>query len=292
MTVETTDNAKHVVDKALASIGDLATLPEVTIRIIEIVEDPKSTARDLHEVIKNDPALSVKVLKVVNSAFYGLPGQVASVDRAIILLGLSAVKNIAIAASIARLFKGKRISEHFSAADLWRHSVAVAVAGRSLAKCSPHPVMTDEIFVAGLIHDIGSLVERQTHPDEFAEVIDRCMTSDINFLECERELIGADHQAFGAGLTVKWKFPRHLRAAVGFHHNPESLSVELQNMATIIQVADIMCCQEQIGFPLTARDGEITPAMLDTLGISQEQLDEIREALPEQVEDAEVSLSS
>ena len=139
MSVDTAENAKQVVDKALASIGDLATLPEVTIKIIEIVEDQKSTARDLHEVIKNDPALSVKVLKVVNSAFYGLPGQVASVDRAIILLGLSAVKNIAIAASIARLFKGKKISQQFRASDLWRHSVGVAVAARSLAKASPHP---------------------------------------------------------------------------------------------------------------------------------------------------------
>ena len=82
MTVETAERAKQIVDSAMASIGDIATLPEVTIKIIELVEDPKSTARDLHDVIKNDPALSVKVLKVVNSAFYGLPGQVASVDRA------------------------------------------------------------------------------------------------------------------------------------------------------------------------------------------------------------------
>ena len=110
MSVQTADNTKAVVEKALASVGDIATLPEVTIKIIQIVEDPRSTARDLHDTIKNDPALSVKILKVVNSAFYGLPGQVASVDRAIILLGLSAVKNIAIAASIARLFKGRRIS--------------------------------------------------------------------------------------------------------------------------------------------------------------------------------------
>src|SRR3989304_2874428 len=134
MSVETVDKAKLVVANALSSIGDLATLPEVTIKIIELVEDPRSTARDLHQVIKNDPALSVKVLKVVNSAFYGLPGQVASVDRAIILLGLSTVKNIAIAASIARLFKGKRISEQFSASDLWLHSVAVAGAARALTK--------------------------------------------------------------------------------------------------------------------------------------------------------------
>src|SRR3990172_609236 len=101
MPIETVDQAKTIVERALGAIGDVATLPEVTIKVIEIVEDPKSTARDLHQVIKNDPALSVKILKVVNSAFYGLPGQVASVDRAIILLGLSAVKNLAIAASIA-----------------------------------------------------------------------------------------------------------------------------------------------------------------------------------------------
>ena len=291
MAVSTADNVKATVDKAMGAIGDLATLPEVTIRIIEIVEDPKSTARDLHAVIKNDPALSVKVLKVVNSAFYGLPGQVASVDRAIILLGLSAVKNISIAASIARLFKGKRVSEQFSAADLWRHSVAVAVAARSLAKCSPHPVMSDEVFVAGLIHDIGTLVERQSFPDQFTEVIDRCSDGDGDFLEFEKEIIGADHQAFGVGLTTKWKFPRHLRAAVGFHHNPNALSVELRNMAVVIQLADVLCCQEQIGFYLTARNREITAEMLDTLSISLEQIEEIRNTLADQVSDADISLT-
>jgi len=290
--VETADQTQTVVDRAIAAIGDIATLPEVTIKIIEIVEDPKSTARDLHEVIKNDPALSVKVLKVVNSAFYGLPGQVASVDRAIILLGLSAVKNIAIAASIARLFKGKRISEQFSAAGLWQHSVAVAVAARTLAKCSPNPAMADELFVAGLIHDIGTLVERQTLPDQFAEVIRRCTETDIEFLACEREVIGADHQAFGVGLTTKWKFPRHLRAAVGFHHNPEAVSVELRNIATVIRAADIMACQAKIGFYFTARHDEIGPEILEALGITQAQFEEVRASVPQQLEEAEATLKS
>ncbi len=292
MSVETVDRAKAVVDTALASIGDIATLPEVTIKIIHIVEDPKSTARDLHEVIKNDPALSVKVLKVVNSAFYGLPGQVASVDRAIILLGLSAVKNIAIAASIARLFKGKRISEQFSAADLWRHSVAVSVAARSLGKLSPHPVMLDELFVAGLIHDIGTLVERQAFPDEFSEVIRRCGETGQNFLECEREVLGADHQAFGVGLTTKWKFPRHLRAAVGFHHNPDAVSVEVKNMATLIHVADVIACQERMGFYLSAQNDAITPEQLDLLCLTDEHIAEVRLALPEQLADAEATLKA
>lgn len=291
MPTQAADKANEAVEKAIASIGDLATLPEVTIRIIELVEDPKSTARELHGVIKNDPALSVKVLKVVNSALYGLPGQVASVDRAIILLGLSAVKNIAIAASIARLFKGKRISEQFSANDLWRHSVAVAVGARNLAKCSPHPAMPDEIFVAGLIHDIGTLVERQAFPDQFSQVIARCSEEKVDFLECEREIIGADHQAFGVGLTTKWKFPRHLRAAVGFHHNPEVLSVELRKLATLIQLADILACEAQIGFYLTAQHNAITSTMLETLALSGEQVEGVRATLAEQVTDAEMTLS-
>lgn len=291
MPVQAADSTKVIVDKAVASIGDIATLPEVTIRIIELVEDAKSTARDLHGVIKNDPALSVKVLKVVNSAFYGLPGQVASVDRAIILLGLSAVKNIAIAASIARLFKGSRISEQFSAADLWQHCVAVAVAAGDLAKASPHPAMLDEVFVAGLIHDIGTMVARQAFPDEFSEVINRCSAGGINFLECERQVIGADHQAFGVGLTTRWKFPRHLRAAVGFHHNPENLSVELRNMAMLIQMADVLCCEEKIGFYLPADGNTITEEMFDALSITRAQLEEIRANLPEKLEDAEGTLA-
>ena len=292
MPTQTADQAKQIVDKALASIGDIATLPEVTIKIIEIVEDAKSTARDLHEVIKTDPALSVKVLKVVNSAFYGLPGQIASVDRAIILLGLSAVKNIAIAASIARLFKGKRISEQFSAADLWRHSVAAAVAAKSIAKCAPHPAMMGEIFVAGLIHDLGMLVERQAFPEAFAQVIDRCSSQDLDFMQCEREIVGADHQAFGAGLTAKWKFPRHLRAACGFHHNPEVLSPELKGIGTVIRIADVMCCQDEYGFPLTARGCEITEEMLDLLKVTSEQMEEVRAALPDQVSEAEQTLTN
>lgn len=291
MSVQAPDKSKQIVDKTLSGIGDIATLPEVTIKIIEIVEDPKSSAHDLHGVIKNDPALSVKVLKVVNSAFYGLPGQIASVDRAIILLGLSAVKNIAIAASIARLFKGKRISEQFSAADLWRHNVAVSVAAKEIAKCSKHPSMPDEIFVAGLIHDLGTLIERQAYPDQFAQVIDRCVKGGQGFTEAEMELIGADHQAFGAGLATKWKFPRHLSAAIGFHHCPELLSDELKGMGCVIRTADVLCCQEKLGFYLTAQGGTITEDMLDNLSITQQQLDEIREGLPERVADAEHALT-
>ena len=291
MTTQTADS-KTLVTKTLASIGEIATLPEITVKIIEVVEDPKGTAKDLHEVIKRDPALASKVLKVVNSAFYGLPGQVANVDRAIVLLGLSAVKNIAIAASISRMFKGSRDADGFSARDLWRHSVAVGVAAKKLSQASGDVAGHDEMFLAGLIHDLGLLLERQAFPDKLAEVVRRCAAGEGHFLDLERDIIGATHQDFGEGLTTKWKFPRHLRAAVGFHHSPETLATELQRVGMLIHCADILCCQEELGFSLTAKDTDFTEELLDTLHLTVEQLVEVRDNMVPELEEAEAMLGA
>src|SRR6266567_8525240 len=108
---------KALVAEAVKKVTTIATLPEVTARIVSTVEDPKSTAKQLHEIVSHDPALVTRILKVVNSAFYGLPGQIGSVDRAIVLLGLNGIKNIAVAASLGQLFRGVRLSEGYTARD-------------------------------------------------------------------------------------------------------------------------------------------------------------------------------
>ncbi len=292
MTLDLAAPEKIVVDAALAKCGEISTLPEVTAKIIHLVEDTGSTARDMHEVIKTDPALSARVLKVVNSAFYGLPGQIASVDRAIVLLGLSAVKNIAIAASISKMFKAQRLGVSFTAKDLWRHSVAVGVSGRLIARAVNYHAPADEVFLAGLIHDIGLMVEWQAHPEKVAEVVERCLTGCGTFLALEHETIGADHQAFGNGLTAKWKFPRNLRAVVGLHHCPERLSPELQKLGHIIRIADVLCCSNKIGFHLTAIGDEITEEMLAPIGLEMDAIPELLEALHLEVDAAESTLAS
>lgn len=286
-----TADVQEAVTKALSKIGDIATLPEITVKIIQLVEDPRSTARDLHNIVKNDPALSTKVLKVVNSAFYGLPGQIASIDRAIVLLGLSAVKNIAIAASINRYFKGGQITEQFTAKDLWRHSVAVAVVSKMIATLRGRSVGSDEIFLAGLIHDLGILVERQAFGDQLGDVVQRCLAGEGSFNEIETQVFGTDHQTFGAALTTKWKFPRHLRAVVGYHHNYENLNDEYKQLVATIRVADVLCCQRKMGFYLTAADVDFTEQMLSDADIRYEDLQEISEQLEEQVASAEATLT-
>lgn len=286
LAAKTNLDEESIVNAAVAEVGEIATLPEVTLKIIEIVEDPKSTARDLHEVIKNDPALATRILKVVNSAFYGLPGQVASLDRAIVLLGLSAVKNVAIAASMTRLFRGGEQIEGFSAMELWRHSITVAVASRQLTAAQGKP-NGDESFLAGLIHDLGILVERQVYPRKLAEIIARHTTEGGNFTELEREVIGADHQAFGMALANKWRFPRMLCAAIGYHHNLPALAQENREFPTVVHVADVIACKAGIGFSKTAADGEVDAELLELLKLSPEQLQEVQDELPERVHTAE-----
>jgi len=282
-----------VVRKALSLVGDIATLPEVTVKIIAIVEDPRSTARDLHEVIKTDPALSSRLLKVVNSAFYGLPGQVGTIDRAIVLLGLSTVKNIAIAASIARLFSStEHISATFTARDLWRHSIAVAVLARRIYRHGfAHQPDADEAFLSGLIHDLGLLVERQAFPDQLAQVIDRAGERGGGFCAIEEEILGANHQVFGQHLAAKWKFPNRLRVVLGYHHCIENLSPEHQTMARIIHVADCVAAQCQAGFPLTACDQTLTPELIESTNLFPEVLEEFKAHLEEDIAEAESTWS-
>src|SRR5688500_11515772 len=134
---------------AVKKVSSFATLPEVTAKIIATVEDPKSTAGQLHKIVSHDPALVTRILKVVNSAFYGLPGQIGSIERAIVLLGLNGVKNIAVAASLGQLFRGAKLCEKFSAKDLWKHCIAVGVAARDIAKQMKLPT-SDEAFLAGM----------------------------------------------------------------------------------------------------------------------------------------------
>src|SRR3712207_1545308 len=181
------------VHEAVKKVTTIATLPEVTAKIVATVEDPRSSAAQLHKIVAHDPALVTRILKVVNSAFYGLPGQIGSVERAIVLLGLNAIKNIAVAASLGQLFRGVKLCDGFTAKDLWTHCIAVGVTARQLAKQMKLP-LADEAFLAGMIHDVGMLVALQTNGDKMRQVCEKAKTSETPFCELEREVLGVDHQ--------------------------------------------------------------------------------------------------
>ena len=274
-----------VVQQSLQNIAHIATLPEITIKIIDLVEDPDATARDLHKVIENDPALCSRILKVVNSAFYGLPGQIGSINRAIVLLGLNAVKNIAIAASLTKLFSGGQVSPSFSARDLWLHSICVGVGTRLLSDRAGLG-LPDEAFLAGMIHDIGIMVELQAERPKLMAVLDH-HENGKPFIEAEREVFGADHQQFGQGLCENWKFPRAFAFVTGYHHQPQALDAESRTLTALVHVADILAARGSFGYSGTVASLEVDPAVLDELKLTAGVIDEVTAELPEAIEVAE-----
>lgn len=283
--------AEEIVAKAVREISHIATLPEITVKIIELVESPNSTAQDLHKVISNDPALCSRVLKVVNSSFYGLPGQIGSINRAIVMLGLNAVKNIAISASLAKLFRGGQLCPNFAARDLWMHSVAVGTAAKMLAD-EMGMCAADEAFLAGLMHDIGIMVELQCDKNKLIEVITKLKPSADgtpagNMLEFERTAFGADHQQFGRGLAEKWKFPKAFATVCGSHHNPMELPSGGRSLACLVYVADRIAGAQKGGFRLDLLSVDMDPSILDELHVTQDMVNNVKTNLAEKLKDVQ-----
>ncbi len=285
----TTEQREQVVSGAIREISHIATLPEITLKIVELVEDPKSTAQDLHKVISSDPALCSRILKVVNSSFYGLPGQIASINRAIVMLGLNAVKNIAIAASLAKLFRGGELTSGFSAKDLWSHSNATAVCAKMLAD-GLKLGLSDEAFLAGLIHDIGVMVEMQYDRNKLIEVFEKLgdvkAGPQAEMIELEEQSFGASHQDFGSGLCEKWKFPKSFAWVTGYHHRPLEIAKENRTLVCLVHVADRVAGEIAGGFRHDLKTFEIDPAVREEIKLTSEKLAEIRKALPEQLKNA------
>lgn len=281
-----------IVQSAVQEISHIATLPEVTMKIIQLVEDPDSTANDLNKVISNDPALGARILKVVNSAFYGLPGQIGSINRAIVLLGLNAVKNIAIAASLAKLFRGGKISENFDARDLWSHAIACASGTRLLAKHAGLG-LPDEAFLAGLIHNIGIMVEIQARRAKFVQVMEKLEAEpETTLRQAEQEILGATHEQFGTALCKLWKFPQSFQYVTGFHHNPMDLNEKNRTLTGLVHIADILAGNLELGFTRSQETKEYDPAVLLALNITQEHIDDVAAALPEALEETKALFQS
>ncbi|MCC6422193.1 MAG: HDOD domain-containing protein [Phycisphaerales bacterium] len=271
-----------IVRDAIRKVSSIATLPEITTQVISTVENPNSTAKQLHQIISHDPALVTRILKVVNSAFYGLPGQIGSIERAIVLLGLNAVKNIAIAASLGQLFRGAALCDGYSPRDLWTHCIAVAITARALAREMKLPI-ADEAFLAGMIHDLGMIVSLQVHPDKLREVCQKAHQDGGDFCAIEQELIGTDHAQLGMALAEAWKFPRPCQLVAGYHHRPTDLADNNRILVTLVAVADVLCCQGGQGFHLTAQHQNLAEMGADQIQLDPAAIERVKTALPQLV---------
>ncbi len=223
-------------DSLVQQIGSLPTLPSVIVQVNEKVNNPKTSALDLARTILEDQALTARLLRLVNSPFYGFPRRIATVTEAVTILGFHPVRNLLLTASIIDLLVSEETPE-FSPTSLWEHSVGVAVAAGLLARYARHEDR-EEVFVAGLLHDVGKLVLFHFLTKEFTQVLEVARSEDVSIRSAEQRVLGFTHDQVGRLLAERWKLPVRLSEAVGFHHRPD-LAQFGKREAAIVHAADI-----------------------------------------------------
>ena len=210
-------------EEIIALIQHIPPFPKVAIRVMELLKDPDVQAAQLAEVIQYDPSITANVIKMCNAAYFGLPRKVSSLDDALVVLGNETLKDIIIAGSSARFYKGEIGAGYMlEQGELWKHSVAVAIMARLLVR-HINNVDPGSAFTAGLLHDIGKRFLSSFVADDFARIVQKVDREKCSFVAAEKDCLGISHADLGAMILEKWQFSPEQVEAVRRHHDPDAL---------------------------------------------------------------------
>ncbi len=233
--------------RKVENLQALPTIPSVLKEILGVIENPKTSLQEIGRFVSNDPSLTLKILKMVNSPIYGFPGRISSVSQAVVLLGLNVVKGLLLGISVFDLMQKSMVG-------LWEHSLGCSVAARILAKMKGVKDFED-VSVAGLLHDLGKVILMLQHHRDYEALIEEAERRHILIYEAEREFFGVTHADVATWMTSKWNFPKNLVDVIGNHHRP-GVSRYAAVETAIVHVADVLVRARGFGF---AGDHSIPP---------------------------------
>lgn len=252
-------------------IDDLPTLPRTVFRITEMINNPRSSARDLAQVITDDQVLTARLLRLVNSSFYGFPQRITTITRAIVLIGFDAIRHLLLTTSVFDIFSDRRRDLSATRENLWDHSLGCAVAAKVIGKTIRHPKI-EELFVCALLHDIGKIVLMVYAPEDYEAVARLAVARDCLLIEAEAEVLGYTHVETGRLLAERWNLPSMVAEVVYAHHAPHAAG-DFVREAAVVHLADIFCRALQYG---SGGDNHMPPlnaAAWDLLGIPATRID-------------------
>ncbi len=276
-----TDRKPPTLDAAARRIHEISTLPHVAIRVMEVAGNPDSGARELKEAMESDAALSARVLLCVNSSAYATRSEITNLQQAIAYLGMRQVRNLAVTASVSQLFKQQEAIGDYQRDGLWRHLIAVGICGRLLAMRREFQDFED-VFLAGLMHDVGIIFEDEHLHDEFVDVI-QSLPEMKSLCQAERRRLGFDHTTLAEKVTKSWGFPQTVSAAVRYHHDSTRYKGDHLRIVQCVEVADMICELKQIT-SVGTQFVRLPKAALEDLSLGKEDIVVLAEDLGRELE--------
>ena len=273
---------EDVVQNLISDVVEIHTLPVIVLAADRMMRDPRTSAQHVADLLARDPALAGRILRLVNSPFYGFQKRIGNLTQAIVILGFQTVKNLMLTVTVIESFKGTR-EDRFDYPGFWAHSVACAIASGEIARLARTP-HAEEAYIAGLLHDIGKLLVAQHLPELAAAVVDRIEDGDDE-LEAERAVLGRDHSDVGGMLAGAWALPDTLVAAIRDHHHPRE-DREQVSPADVVHLADLLVTALGLQHGSRTTLPPLSSGLSQRLGYNESRLAEWIDAVVRRVEQA------
>jgi putative nucleotidyltransferase with HDIG domain len=264
-------------DMLLARVHDLPALPSVVLRVMQLANQSEYSTRELADVIARDPSFSARILKLANSAYYGLPRAVGTISEAVLMLGNHTLRNLALMAATHETMRGAVVGYELEPGQLWRHSLACGLGAEKLASFSSH-TDREEAFVAGLLHDVGKMILGLYVGDRMPEIRAYIEENQCSFVEAERAILGFDHAEVGGRIARRWNLPLSLTQAIAWHHEPVQRG-QVTPLTAIVHVANICALMAGIGLGADGLGTQVSVAAMQTLHIEATHMEQITEYL-------------
>jgi putative nucleotidyltransferase with HDIG domain len=275
-------------NQILSKVKSIPTMPEAGTKMLSLLEEPDTEISEIEESLRHDPGLTANILKLANSAYFGIPSKIGSLRQAVVVLGFKRLVQLVVASCVSAVMDKSVPGYDLPPGDMWRHSIAVSIAAEALVKDKKKGVSQD-VFTPALLHDVGKLV-LGTFVKEELEAIESIANKGVSFVVAENMLLGTDHAEIGAQILTHWNFPSDVIQAVRWHHDPDS--PEKVNIQTdIVYLANLLCQSTSTSEEIGGKSVELSPAVIERLGVQLNQFEAISGKIAQWVDELSDALA-
>ena len=275
-------------NEILSKVKSFPTMPGAGAKMLTLLEEPDTAVSEIEEILRYDAGLTANVLKLANSAYFGIPSKIGSLKQAVILLGLKRLIQLVVASCVSAVMDKSVPGYDLPPGDLWRHSIAVSIAAEALVKDQKR-AGAEDVFTSALLHDVGKLVLGAFVKEEL-EAIESIAAKGVPFVVAENMILGTDHAEIGARILEQWNLPSDVINAVRWHHDPDSPDFSNLQM-DVVYLANLLCQTPDTSGPAGGHAVELSPAVIDRLGIQLDQFETISDKVAQWVDELSNALA-